>query len=121
MLTLESLAKRIERLEYHAGFPPPVVVAPEPVEEPVETPQPVINVIPNTTPPVPPEYGVGATVRRRGVGSDDPMRVLFVGNGNIRVEPNAAILAENPDFLGFFDWRQVELVTPAPDAGEGPE
>lgn len=70
-----------------------------------------INLIPNVTPPVPPEFGVGATFRRQGAVADAPMTVTRIGDG--------VVFANFTDHDGVtrdmaFHPDQLRLLTAAP-------
>ena len=70
----------------------------------------IANLVPNKMPAVPPEFGLGATVRRKGVHSDVPMTVTVDYNGIIRATVTDAAgtrTFESP-------WDQFEIVTRAP-------
>lgn len=64
----------------------------------------------NKTPPVPTDFGVGATIRRKGVTSDTPMTVTRVGDG--------LVFAQFTDEQGTrempFYPNQMDLLTAAP-------
>lgn len=70
----------------------------------------VINLVPNKPEPAPTAFGIGATVRRKGVISDAPLTVTEVGSGYIR-----AVRTDSQGTTTFeFPFNQFDLVTAAP-------
>ncbi|MEO7359900.1 MAG: hypothetical protein ABI120_06205 [Gemmatimonadaceae bacterium] len=65
---------------------------------------------PNTTPPVPADFGVGATMRRHGVRSDTPITVTRVGDGLVFANFTDG---EGTREMAFYP-NQMDLVTAAP-------
>ena len=70
----------------------------------------LINRVPNKPEPAPPEFGVGATVRMKGVLSDAPMTVTQVGDGFI----SATRTDSTGTHVMEFPFNQFDLVTAAP-------
>lgn len=70
----------------------------------------LINRVPNVTPNAPPEFGVGATVRRLGVFSDAPMTVTQTSGGFVR----ATVTNTTGTHIFEFPFNQFELITRAP-------
>jgi len=70
----------------------------------------LINRVPNFTPPTPPEFGVGAMVRRLGVQSDAPMTVTHADGSFVR----ATVTDSTGTHIFEFPFNQFELITRAP-------
>lgn len=70
----------------------------------------LINRVPNVTPPAPPSFGIGATVRRLGVLSDAPMTVTQTDGGFVR----ATVTDSTGTHIFEFPFNQFELITRAP-------
>lgn len=62
------------------------------------------------TPPVPADFGVGATLRRKGVGTDTPITVTRVGDGVVFANFTDS---EGTREMAFYP-NQMDLVTAAP-------
>lgn len=123
MITLETVVARVNELSANAGLPPLTnEPAPAPTPDPVGSPdaeeaqrqenlkQPAYTPQADTIPGL----GVGATIRRKYVGGDQPMKVMQVGNGNVTVDIPDWLREQNPDFNGIFHLSDIVLVTPAP-------
>ncbi len=72
-----------------------------------------INFVPNTTPPVPAELGLGATFRRSGSSLDVPMRVIRVGDGLVFANYTDEDGTREMAFMA----TQIDVVTKAPPDG----
>ncbi|MEP6834899.1 MAG: hypothetical protein ABJB74_16040 [Gemmatimonas sp.] len=99
--SVASTAAARTNSERNAAAPTSIATVSDPI---------VANLVPNTTPPVSADFGVGATFRRHGTPSDIPMTVLRVGNG--------VVTAMYTDSEGTremaFTPNQLDLVTSAP-------
>lgn len=70
-----------------------------------------ISRVPNVTPPVPPEFGIGATFRRLGVTADIPMTVTRVGDGVVFANFTDS---DGVTYDAAFHPNQLNLVAAAP-------
>jgi hypothetical protein len=112
LVMFEALHAEIAALRAVVPSAGPVVVAirpPDPAQIPLG--DVVANIVPNVMPPVTAEWGVGATIRRKGVLSDPPHTVTLAGVDWVRAQytrPDGSVSTfEGPPI-------QYDLITAAP-------